>query len=157
MYYPYYWYAEHCPKQFNVPSLRSFYGTHPASQHVYHFKLLTGSVSNNEAMMTRLFFGTLQGVAFEWFKCLKPGCIKSWNDLERKFLHRFPDCDLEVSFVTLASIKQKEGEPIREYIERFHRTAGRTRGGLPQKEQVEFCRQGLKHDVRCLTQKRTCR
>ena len=99
-------------------------------------------------MMTRLFFRTLQGVAFEWFKHLRPGCIKSWNDLERRFLHRFPDCDLEVSSVTLASIKQKEGESIREYIERFRRTAGRTRGGLPQKEQVEFCWQGLKRDMR---------
>src|SRR5436190_12816243 len=37
---------------------------------------------------------------------------------------------------------------IREYIERFRRTAGRTRGGPPQKEQVEFCRQGLKRDMR---------
>src|SRR4051812_16817870 len=99
-------------------------------------------------MMTRLFFGILQGVAFEWFKRLKPGCIKSWNDLERKFLHRFPDFDLEVSSVTLASIKQKEGEPIIEYIERFRRTAGWTREGLPQMERVEFCRQGLRRDVR---------
>src|SRR5204863_1576623 len=41
-----------------------------------------------------------------------------------------------------------EGEPIREYIERFCHTTGRTRGGLPQKEQVEFCRQGLRRDVR---------
>src|SRR3954466_1367704 len=142
--YPPGWDAEPCPKGFKVPALHSFDGTQLASQHVYHFKSLMGSVSNNEAMMTRLFFGTLQGVAFEWFKRLKPGCIKSWNYLERKFLHRFPDCDLEVSSVTLASIKQKEGEPIREYIERFRRIAGRTRGGLPQKEKVEFCRQGLR-------------
>src|SRR4051812_10909238 len=146
--YPPEWDAEPYPKGFKVPALHSFDGTQLASQHVYHFKSLTGSISNNEAMMTILFFGTLQGVAFEWFKHLKPGCIKSWNDLERRFLHHFPDCDLEVSSVTVASIKQKEGEPIREYIERFHRTAGRTRGGLPQKEQVEFCRQGLRRDMR---------
>src|SRR3954471_866879 len=99
-------------------------------------------------MMTRLFFGTLQGVAFEWFKYLRPGCIKSWNDLERKFLQRFPDCDVEISFVSLASIKHKEGESIRDYIERFRRTAGRTRGSLPQKELVEFYRQGLMHSMR---------
>src|SRR4051812_43588658 len=99
-------------------------------------------------MMTRLFFGTLQGVAFEWFKRLRHGCIKSWNDLERKFLQRFPDCDVEFSSVTLASIKQKEGEPIRDYIERFRRIAGRTRGGLPQRELVEFCRQSLTRNVR---------
>src|SRR3954466_12432407 len=129
--YPPEWDAEPYPKGFKVPALHLFDGTQLASQHVYHFKSLTGSVSNNEAMMTRLFFGTLQGVAFEWFKHLKPGCIKSWNDLKRRFLHRFPDCDLDVSSVTLASIKQKEGEPIREYIERFRRTTGRTRGGLP--------------------------
>src|SRR3954463_10241724 len=146
--YPPEWDAEPYPKGFKVPALHSFDGTQLASQHVYHFKSLTGSVSNNKAMMTRLFFGALQGVAFEWFKHLRPGCIKSWNDLERRFLHRFPDCDLEVSSVTLASIKQKEGESVREYIERFRRTAGRTRGGLPQKEQVEFCRQGLRRDMR---------
>src|SRR5436190_24195583 len=99
-------------------------------------------------MMRRLFVRTLQGVALEWFNHLRPECIKSWNDRERRFLHRSPYCDLEVSSVTLASKKQKEGESIREYIERFRRTAGRTRGGLPQKEQVEFCRQGLRRDMR---------
>src|SRR4051812_23070695 len=146
--YPPEWDSEPYPKGFKVPALHSFDGTQLASQHIYHFKSLTGSVSNNEAMTTRLFLGTLQGVAFEWFKRLKPGCIKSWQDLEPKFLQCFPDCDVEVSSVTLTSIKQKEGEPIREYIERFRRTAWRTRGGLLQKEQVEFYRQGLRRSVR---------
>src|SRR5438270_2487401 len=139
--------AEPYPKGFKVPTLHSFDGTKLASQHVYHFKSLTGSVSNSEAVMTRLFIGTLQGVAFEWFKRLRPGSIKSWSDVERKFLHRFPDCDVEVSSFSLASTKQKDGEPIRDYIERFRRTAGRTRGNLPQKGLVKFCRQGLMHIV----------
>src|SRR5947208_11879706 len=99
--------------------------------------MISGLTMNSKAKITR-----------EWFKHLRPRSIKSWSDLERKFLHRFSNCDVEIFSFSLASTKQRKGEPIREYIERFRRTAGRTRGSLPQKELVEFCRQGLVRDIR---------
>ena len=65
--YPLEWDSVPYPKGFKVPTLHSFDGTKLASQHIYYFKSLMGSVSDNEAVMTRLSIGTLQRVAFEWF------------------------------------------------------------------------------------------
>nr|ABD63170.1 hypothetical protein 20.t00022 [Asparagus officinalis] len=31
----------------------------------------------NDAILTRMFIGTLKGVAFEWFRKLEPGSITS--------------------------------------------------------------------------------
>ena len=39
--------------------------------------------------MTKLFIGTLKGVAFDWFRSLSLGSISSWIDLEARFLSRF--------------------------------------------------------------------
>ena len=57
--YPLEWDSVPYPKGFMVPSLHFFDGTKLASQHIYYFKSLTGSILDNEAVMTRLFIGTL--------------------------------------------------------------------------------------------------
>jgi len=36
-----------------------------------------GNVVSNDAIMTRLFIGTLKGVTFEWFMKLHAGLIKT--------------------------------------------------------------------------------
>src|SRR4051812_37119856 len=60
--YPPEWDSEPYPKGFKVPALHSFDGTKLASQHVYHFKSLTSSVSGNEAVMTRLLLASFRGL-----------------------------------------------------------------------------------------------
>jgi len=70
--------------------------------------------------MVRLFIGTLKGVAFDWFRSLPSGSIKSWIDLETRFLSRFYEDDIEVIMDMLLSTVQKGGESVREYIKRFH-------------------------------------
>jgi len=51
--------------------------------------------------MARLFIGTLKRVAFEWFMKLPAGSIKTWADLEKLFLARFFEDDIEVAMPTL--------------------------------------------------------
>jgi hypothetical protein len=73
----------------------------------------------NDPIMTRLFIGTLKGVAFEWFRRLEPGSIKRWADMEKMFLARFFDDDTDVSISTLLAEKQKKGESISDFVKRF--------------------------------------
>ena len=40
---------------------------------------------DNDAIMARLFIGTLKGVAFDLFRSLPPGSVISWIDLEPDF------------------------------------------------------------------------
>ena len=69
--------------------------------------------------MARLFIGTLKGIAFEWFMKLPAGSINKWADLEILFLARFFEDDSEVSIPTLLGTKQKKGEAIKTFVERF--------------------------------------
>ena len=69
--------------------------------------------------MARLFIGTLKGVAFEWFIKLFTGSIKTWADLEKLFLAHFFEDDTEISMPTLLTAKQKKGESIKTFVERF--------------------------------------
>jgi len=68
--------------------------------------------------MSRLFIGTFKGVTFEWFMKLSAGSIKTWADLEL-FLARFFEDDTEISVPTLLATKQKKGESIKTFVERF--------------------------------------
>ena len=73
--------------------------------------------------MAHLFIGTLKGVTFEWFMKLFAGSIEKWVDLEKLFLARFFEDDTELSLTTLLSTKQKKGESIRVFVERFQSMA----------------------------------
>jgi len=71
--------------------------------------------------MARLFIDTLKGVASEWFMKLPAGSIKAWADLEKLFLACFFEDDTEISVPTLLAAKQKKGESIKTFVERFQR------------------------------------
>jgi len=77
-------------------------------------------VIDNDAIMARLFIGTLKGVAFDWFRSLPNGFINSWVDLKTRLLSRFHKNDTEVTIDKLLPTAQKGGEFVREYIKRFH-------------------------------------
>ena len=84
----------------------------------------------NDAIMARLFIGTLRGVAFEWFMKLPAGSINKWSDLERLFLARFFEDDTEVNMPTLLGTKQKKGEAIKAFVERFRNLVLRCPSGM---------------------------
>ena len=103
--YPVEWNDAPYPPKFKAPSLHTFDGKGSPNQHIYYFKSQTGNVVLNDALLVRLFIGTLKGVAFEWFMKLPAGSIKKWGDLERLFLAHFFEDDTEVNLPTLLAAK----------------------------------------------------
>jgi len=101
---------------FKAPTLQTFDGKGSSNQHIHYFKSQTGNVVSNDAIMARLFIGTLKGVAFEWFMKLLAGSIKKWADLKKLFWVRFFEDDTEVSVPTLLIAKQKKREPITKHL-----------------------------------------
>ena len=63
-------------------------GKSSPNQNIYYFRSQTGNVIDNDAIIAKLFIGTLKGVAFDWFRSLPPGSINSWINLETRFLSR---------------------------------------------------------------------
>src|SRR3954466_13764700 len=87
-----------------------------------------------------LFISTLKGVAFEWFRKLPKGSITCWDDLEALFLIRFFEEEADINMHTLLLTKQKEGELVKDFIERFRELAMRSRSSMTPETLVETCR-----------------
>jgi len=107
------------PPKCDAPTHHTFDGKGLPNQHIYYFKSQTGNVVSNDAILTRLFIGTLKGVTFEWFMKLLVGSIKKWAYLEKLFLARFFEDGSEILVLTLLAAKQKKGESIKTFVKRF--------------------------------------
>jgi len=117
--YPLEWDSVPYPSKFKPPTLHTYDGKSLSNQHMYYFRFQTSNVIDNDAIMARLFIGTLKEVAFYWFRSLPPGTINSWIDLETRFLSCLYEDDTEVTMEKLLSTVQQKGESVRDYIERF--------------------------------------
>ena len=93
--------------------------------------------------MAWLYIGTLKGITFEWFMKLLAGSITKWANLEILFLARFFEDDTEINMPTLLGTKQKKGEAIKTFVERFRNLALRCPSGMAQTTLVETCRHNL--------------
>ena len=112
------------------------------NQHIYYFKSQTRNVVDNDAILAHLFISTLKGLAFEWFMKLPEGSIKNWGDLEKLFLTRFED-DSEITMPTLLATKQRKGESVKTFVERFQNMALRCPCGMTHATLIETCRHNL--------------
>jgi len=103
--YPVEWDTAPYLPRFKAPTLHTFNGIGSSNWHIYYFKSQTGNIVSNDAIMARLFIGTLKGVTFEWFMKLPAGSIKTWADFDKLFLTRFFEDDTEVAMPTLLAMK----------------------------------------------------
>ena len=74
---------------------------------------------------------------------LPAGSIRKWGDLKRLFLARFFEDDTEVNLPTLLATKQKKGESVKTFVERFRNLALQCPSGMVQTTLVETCRHNL--------------
>ena len=94
-----------------------------------------------------MFFGTLKGVAFDWFRSLPPGPINSWIDLETRFLSHFYEDDTKVTIDKLFFTVQRKGESIRDYIERFRNLSLMCLAGMSLPILLQTCRHNFLNQV----------
>ena len=62
--YPTEWDLIPYPPQFKTLTLQAFDGKGSPNQHIYYFKSQTGNVVDNDAILARLFIGTLKAVSY---------------------------------------------------------------------------------------------
>ena len=75
----------------------NIYGERFCRQHVVHFKILTGTIVDQDALKIRLFASTLKGTAFDWYSTLPEDSIQNWTMLETRFLTHFKGEDHPVT------------------------------------------------------------
>jgi len=124
-------------------TLQAFDGKGSPNQHIYYFKSQIKNVVSNDAILAHLFISTLKGIAFEWFMKLLEGSIKNWGDLEKIFLTRFFEDDLEITMLTLLVTRQQKWESVKVFVDRFQNMALRYPSGMIQATLVETCNHNL--------------
>ena len=60
-----------------------------ATQHLHTYQLYVTSISGDTRVLYKIFPESLDGSVLIWFDSLKPGSIRSYDDLVRQFLKRY--------------------------------------------------------------------
>ncbi|XP_057808452.1 uncharacterized protein LOC131022928 [Salvia miltiorrhiza] len=99
-------------------------GTTDPEVHLNRFEGLVTLHMYTEGIKCCIFSTTLTGPAQLWFGTLAPNSIRSFEELQMRFLRQFA-CSRRVgkSALSLMDIKQDENETLREYTSRFNLAA----------------------------------
>ncbi|GJS91351.1 reverse transcriptase domain-containing protein [Tanacetum coccineum] len=118
------------PRKTRMPNnVKTYDGTGDPEDHLKVFQ--ASAQVERWAMPTwcHMFNSTLIGAARVWFDELPPESIDSYKDLKAAFLAYFMQQKKHVKDpVEIHNIKQKDGETIEEFMERFKVETGRMKG-----------------------------
>jgi hypothetical protein len=98
-----------------------------------------GMISASDPLRVRFFLQSLTGPAFGWYTSLGPDSIRTWKQLEEQFRIQYHSEAAEAGIANLAQVRQKHGETLAEYIQRFREVKNQcysTR--ISEKEGVEL-------------------
>jgi hypothetical protein len=98
----------------------------------------------SDPLWVRFFSQSLTGLAFGWYTSLGPDSIRTWKQLEEQFHIQYHSEAAEAGIADLAQVRQKRGQTIAEYIQRFREVKNlcySTR--ITEKEAVKLASLGL--------------
>ncbi|KAL0447535.1 UNVERIFIED_CONTAM: hypothetical protein Slati_1881400 [Sesamum latifolium] len=77
-----------------------------------------------DGIKCRVFVTTFARAAQQWFNQLPTGAIGSFQEFRSLFLHQFASCrKLRKTKLSIFAVRQKDNEPLKEYLQRFNTTA----------------------------------
>ena len=95
-------------------------------------------------MKIRLFALSLTGPAFGWYTSLAPGSITTWKQLEEQFHSQFFSGSDEATLSDLTDLRQRTGETVNKYIQRFREARNRCYSlDLSERNLAELAYSGL--------------
>ncbi|KAA0041100.1 ty3-gypsy retrotransposon protein [Cucumis melo var. makuwa] len=131
------------PLGYQPPKFQQFNGKGNPKQHIAHFVETCENAGSRGDQLVRQFVRSLKGNAFEWYTDLEPEVIDSWEQLEIEFLNRFYRTKRVVSMMELTNTKQRKGEPVINYINRWRALSLDCKDKLTQLSAVEMCTQDM--------------
>ena len=115
---------EPIPPNFKLSQFESYDGTSDPVDHLEAFQTMMLLHGAPDAILCRAFPSTFKEAARNWYSTLKSGTIFSFNQMSHQFVAHFVSSrHLRRGSESLMNIKQKEGESIRTYVNRFNAAA----------------------------------
>ncbi|KAA0063852.1 ty3-gypsy retrotransposon protein [Cucumis melo var. makuwa] len=124
--------------QYGGPPQTSFMYSKPYTKRIDNLRMPLGG-----DQLVRQFVRSLKGNAFEWYTDLETEVIDSWKQLENEFLNCFNSIRRTVSMMELTNTKQRKGEPVIDYINRWRALSLDCKDKLTEMFAVEMCTQGM--------------
>src|SRR5215218_1790521 len=142
------------PPKYRLPDFNKFNGAEGSSsiEHVTRYLAQLGMASASDQLRVRCFSQSLTGPAFGWYTSLQPNSVRSWKQLEEQFHTQYHSEATEAGIAELAQVRQRRGETVAEYIQRFRTIKNRCYSvHLTEKEAVELAVAGLAASFKDLT------
>ncbi|KAL0413205.1 UNVERIFIED_CONTAM: hypothetical protein Sradi_1522200 [Sesamum radiatum] len=93
-------------------------------EHLSRFENATVLHRYTDGIKCRVFVTTFTGAAQQWFNQLPIGAIGSFQEFRSLFLHQFASSrKVRKTELSLFAVRQKEDEPLKEYLQRFNTAA----------------------------------
>ncbi|KAK1614178.1 hypothetical protein QYE76_019695 [Lolium multiflorum] len=106
-------------------------------------------ISASDELRVRYFSQSLTGSAFGWYTSLPPNSVQTWKQLEERFHEQYHSEASEAGIADLAQVRQKRGETVSEYIQRFRTVRNRCYSvHVSEKEAVELAVVGLSSSIK---------
>ncbi|KAK1619170.1 hypothetical protein QYE76_024687 [Lolium multiflorum] len=139
------------PPKYRLPEFSKFSGSDGSSsiEHVSRYLAQLGTISASDELRVRFFALSLTGSAFGWYTSLPPDSIRTWKQLEEQFHLQYHSESSEPGIADLAQVRQKRGETVSEYIQRFRTVRNRCYSArVTEKEAVELAVVGLASPIK---------
>jgi hypothetical protein len=112
------------PAKFKVPQLETFDGFKDPLDYLDSFRTVMRLQGVSDEIMCRAFPTNLRGSARTWFNQLETGSIDTFAQLSRVFIDNFIGGRRSARPANyLLNIRQREGESLRSYVQRFNKEA----------------------------------
>jgi hypothetical protein len=107
--------------KYRLPEFTKFGGAEGSNsiRHVSRYLAQLGMISMSDPLRVRFFSQYLTGPAFGWYTSLGPDSIRTSNQLEEQFHIQYHTEAAVARIADLAQVRQKRGEMMAEYIQRF--------------------------------------
>ncbi|KAK1648716.1 hypothetical protein QYE76_066521 [Lolium multiflorum] len=142
------------PPKYRLPDFTKFSGSEGTSsiEHVSRYLAQLGMVSASDELRVRFFSQSLTGPAFGWYTSLLPDSVRTWKQLEEKFHIQYHSEATEAGIADLTQVRQRRGEMVSEYIQRFRTVRNRCYSvRLSEKEACELAIAGLSAPLKDVT------
>ncbi|XP_061358669.1 uncharacterized protein LOC133302869 [Gastrolobium bilobum] len=109
--------------------MKAYDGSSDPKEFVTVFRAAMSLCGESDSLLCRTFPVFLRKQALEWFTALPVNPVDSWSQLSFHFIQQFAHCGPQPKTThNLCGVRQKPGENVREYYERFQAEARQVKG-----------------------------
>ncbi|VFQ63992.1 unnamed protein product [Cuscuta campestris] len=122
-------FLEPYPQGFKMPFVKRYDGESDPQEHINSYVQVMIAVDASDALMCRCFLQTVDSKVVDWVNHIPAGSIRTWDELGLRFLEHFAgNCRPKKHFTHLASVRQKQGESLKNFLIRWRKESREVEG-----------------------------